>query len=210
VFRFVKFPLSVLVCQACLANPSTPVILISVDTLRADHLSCYQAGRRPTPHIDSLAKRGTLFSQVSSPFPLTLPSHAALLTSTYPFTNGVQDNGVPLKPGAATLATILKGAGYKTAAFIGSFVLDRRFGLNRGFDVYDGPIDLHNKMTTGPVERKRLGAQTADAAMQWLDRNSSAPLFSISPSVRPALTVRSSAGRELAPRRNRLYRRIGL
>jgi choline-sulfatase len=177
VFRFVYFPLAALVCQACYASPSTPVILISVDTLRADHLSCYQPGRRPTPHIDSLARKGTLFSQVSSPFPLTLPSHVALFTSTYPFTNAVQDNGVPLKAGAVTLATILKGAGYKTAAFVGSFVLDRRFGLNRGFDVYDGPLDVHNKMTTGPVERKRPGAQTADAAMQWLDRNSSTPFF---------------------------------
>jgi arylsulfatase A-like enzyme/Tfp pilus assembly protein PilF len=175
--RFVYLALAVLACQACYALPSTPVILISVDTLRADHLSCYQPGRRPTPHIDALAKKGTLFSQVSSPFPLTLPSHVALFTSTYPFTNGVQDNGVPLKSTAVTLATVLKNAGYKTAAFVGSFVLDRRFGLSRGFDVYDGPIDLHNKTTASPVERKRAGAQTADAAMRWLERNSGAPYF---------------------------------
>jgi len=175
--RFVCLALAVLVGRACYALPSTPVILISVDTLRADHLSCYQAGRRPTPHIDALAKKGTLFSQVSSPFPLTLPSHVALLTSTYPFENGVEDNGVPLKSTAVTLATVLKNAGYSTAAFVGSFVLDRRFGLNRGFDVYDGPIDLHNKTTTGPVERKRPGAQVTAAAMRWLERNSSTPFF---------------------------------
>lgn len=175
--RFVYLALAVLAGQACYALPSTPVILISVDTLRADHLSCYQAGRRPTPHIDALAKEGTLFSQVSSPFPLTLPAHAALLTSTYPFTNGVQDNGVPLPSSAVTLATVLKNAGYKTAAFVGSFVLDRRFGLSRGFDVYDGPIDLHNKATAAPLERKRPGAQTAEAAMQWVERNSTTPFF---------------------------------
>jgi arylsulfatase A-like enzyme len=110
MFRFLYALLAAVLCQAGYAQTSTPVILISVDTLRADHLSSYQAGRRPTPHIDALAKNGTLFSQVSSPFPLTLPAHAALFTSTYPFANGVEDNGVPLQPAAVTLATVLKKA----------------------------------------------------------------------------------------------------
>jgi arylsulfatase A-like enzyme/Tfp pilus assembly protein PilF len=177
MFRSVRLPLLALVCQVCYALPSTPVILISVDTLRADHLSCYQSSRRPTPHIDSLANKGTLFSQISSPFPLTLPAHTALFTSTYPFANGVEDNGVPLKSTAVTLATVLKTVGYRTAAFVGSFVLDRRFGLDRGFDVYEGPIDLHNKTAAGTVERKRPGAQVAEAAMRWVERNSDAPFF---------------------------------
>jgi choline-sulfatase len=155
---------------------ATPVILISVDTLRADHLSCYEARRRPTPHIDALAKHGTLFSQVSSACPLTLPSHVALFTSTYPLMNGVEDNGVPLRSTAVTLATLLKSAGYRTGAFVASFVLDRRFGLDRGFDVYDGPIDVHNE-TTAPVERKRPGAQVAGAALRWLERNPDTPFF---------------------------------
>jgi len=176
VFRFAFQIPAVLVCQIASAGPSTPVILISVDTLRADHLSSYQTGRRQTPHIDSLVKNGTLFSQVSSPYPLTLPAHAALLTSTYPFANGVQDNGVPLKTPAVTLATVLKGAGYHTGAFVGSFVLDRRFGLSQGFDVYDGPLDIHNQ-STPQTERKRPGAQVAEAAMRWLGHNSSAPFF---------------------------------
>lgn len=171
------FALAALVCAPVCAHPSTPVILISVDTLRADHLSCYQTGRRPTPHIDALAKNGTLFSQISSPFPLTLPSHVALFTSTYPFANRVEDNGVPLAPSAVTLATVLKSAGYKTGAFVGSFVLDRRFGLNRGFDVYDGPLDVHNKTSYGAIERKRPGGEVAGAAMHWLERNSSEPFF---------------------------------
>ncbi|HKE26521.1 MAG TPA: sulfatase-like hydrolase/transferase [Bryobacteraceae bacterium] len=156
---------------------ATPVILISVDTLRADHLSCYQAGRRPTPHIDSLAKPGTLFSQVSSPFPLTLPSHVALFTSTPSFVNGVQDNGIPLKAPRSTLAAALKAAGYRTGAFVGSFVLDRRFGLNQGFDVYEGPLDVHNKVNAGPMERKRPGAEVAEAAMRWVERNADRPFF---------------------------------
>lgn len=177
MLRFVRVAVPVLLCCAALAQPATPVILISVDTLRADHLSCYQAGRRQTPHIDSLAKNGTLFSQVSSPFPLTLPSHVALFTSTYPFVNGVQDNGVPLKSTAVTLATVLKHAGYRTGAFVSSFVLDRRFGLSRGFDMYDGPLDLHNQTTPTAIDRKRPGAQVAEAAMRWLERDSSAPFF---------------------------------
>ncbi|MDP8980784.1 MAG: sulfatase-like hydrolase/transferase [Acidobacteriota bacterium] len=175
--RLVYSVLAALICQTIYAQTSTPVILISVDTLRADHLSSYQAGRRPTPHIDALAKNGTLFSQVSSPFPLTLPAHAALLTSTYPLANGVEDNGIPLPTSAVTLAAVLKKAGYHTAAFVGSFVLDRRFGLNQGFDVYDGPVDLHNKAATVPLERKRQGAQVTEAATRWLERNSNTPFF---------------------------------
>jgi arylsulfatase A-like enzyme/Flp pilus assembly protein TadD len=177
VFRFALFPLAALVGQVCCAAASTPVILISVDTLRADHLSCYQANRRPTPHIDELARKGTLFSQVNTPFPLTLPAHTALLTSLYPFTTGVEDNGVPLGSNPATLATILKSGGYRTAAFVSSFVLDRRFGLNRGFDVYEGPVEPHDPAPGAPVEHKLAGAQVAGAAEHWLERNSSGPYF---------------------------------
>lgn len=159
------------------AQPSIPVILISVDTLRADHLSCYRAGKQPTPHIDSLAKNGTLFTQVSSPVPLTLPSHVALFTSAYPFSSGAQDNGIPLRSTVTTLATVLKHAGYRTAAFVGSFVLDRRFGLSLGFDVYDSPFDLHGKTATDVGDLKRPGMQVAQAAMQWLEHNSTGPFF---------------------------------
>jgi arylsulfatase A-like enzyme/Flp pilus assembly protein TadD len=177
VFRFAFLAVAAFVCTISYGQPSTPVILISVDTLRADHLSCYQPGRKLTPHIDSLAKNGTLFSQVNSPYPLTLPAHVALFTSTYPFTNGVQDNGVPLNASPATLATELKSAGYRTGAFVGSFILDRRFGLARGFDVYDGPLDLHKKTENGAIERKRPGAQVAEAAKRWVEQNKNAPFF---------------------------------
>src|SRR5713226_8555588 len=165
-----------LACVAGSAQPSTPVILISVDTLRADHLGCYQAVRKLTPHIYSIARNGTLFSQVSALVPLTLPSHVALLTSTYPFANGVEDNGVPFAAGT-TLTTVLKRAGYRTAAFVGSFVLDRRFGLSSDFDVYDSPFDLHNKTVADVGALKRPGAQVAAAAMHWLDQNANPPFF---------------------------------
>jgi len=163
-------------CAVGYAQPSTPVILISVDTLRADHLGCYQAIRKITPHIDSIARNGTLFSQVSALVPLTLPSHVALFTSTYPFANGVADNGIPLATGT-TIATILKNAGYRTAAFVGSFVLDRRFGLSRDLDVYDSPFDLHSKTVADVGDLKRPGAQVAAAAMRWLDQNANSPFF---------------------------------
>jgi hypothetical protein len=89
----------------------------------------------------------------------------------------VEDNGVPLKASAITLATVLKSRGYRTGAFVASFVLDRRFGLNRGFDVYDGPLDGHNRSTNPVIERERAGAQVAEAAMRWLERNSNGPFF---------------------------------
>ena len=77
---------------------STPVILISVDTLRADHLSCYGYKKIRTPHFDSLAKGGTLFGAVDTPVPMTLPAHTSLLTSQYPFVHGVEENGQPVRP----------------------------------------------------------------------------------------------------------------
>ncbi|PYU91632.1 MAG: hypothetical protein DMG25_14230, partial [Acidobacteria bacterium] len=131
---------------------STSVILISVDTLRADRLSCYGSRRAQTPHIDAMTRGGTLFSEVSAQAPLTLPSHVSLLTSTYPFANGIEDNGEQLAPGAVTLATVLKLRGYRTAAFVGAFVLDRRFGLSQGFDVYESPFDLHREAGRDPGE----------------------------------------------------------
>jgi arylsulfatase A-like enzyme/Tfp pilus assembly protein PilF len=176
-YRFGYVALALLTCSLADAQPSTPVILISVDTLRADRLGCYQSARRLTPHIDAFAKTGTLFAAVSSLVPLTLPSHVALFTSTYPFVNHVQENGVPLGTNAITLTTVLKKRGYRTAAFVGAFVLDRRFGLNRGFDVYDSPFDLHKQTVTDVGELKRQGSQVTSAAMRWLERNPSAPFF---------------------------------
>ena len=158
-------------------KPQTPVILISVDTLRADHLSCY--GYRPvnTTHIDAIAEGGTLFTEVNSQVPLTLPSHVSLFTSTYPFWNGIEDNAQPLAAGAVTLATVLRSLGYQTAAFVGGFVLDRRFGLNQGFDVYDSPFDPQGSSGIEPSDLKRPGEEVVHAATQWLQKNSRHPFF---------------------------------
>src|ERR1700689_2987780 len=105
-----------LACLApCLfAAEQTPVILISIDTLRADHLSAYGYRTVQTPNIDAFAERGTLFSHPDSQIPLTLPSPSSLFTSTYPFQNRIEENAEPVPPGAVTLASVLRSHGYKT------------------------------------------------------------------------------------------------
>ncbi|GAB4123980.1 MAG: hypothetical protein Kow001_21150 [Acidobacteriota bacterium] len=135
---------------ACTAAPVPPepasppsaavrpnVLLISIDTLRADHLSCYGNTRIHTPALDRLAAEGILFERAFTPVPITLPAHASLLTGTYPLAHGVRDNsGFVLPDAAETLAEALRREGYATAAFVGSFVLDSRFGLDQGFSHY--------------------------------------------------------------------------
>ncbi|HTV55274.1 MAG TPA: sulfatase-like hydrolase/transferase, partial [Terriglobia bacterium] len=155
----------------------TPVILISVDTLRADHLSCYGDKRIHTPHIDALAEGGALFARSASLVPLTFPSHVTLLTSTYPFANGIEDNGDELPPGAVTLATVLRARGYRTAAFVSTFILDRRFGLDQGFEVYDSPFDLHLHAGIDPGDIKRPASAVESAAARWIGANAGKPFF---------------------------------
>ena len=147
-----------------------PVILISIDTLRADHLSCYGYKKLQTPHIDSLARGGTVFAEISSQAPITLPSHVSLFTSTYPFANGIRENAQVLPPGAVTLATVLAGHGYNTAAFIGGYFLDRRFGLAQGFQTYDSPFD--SRVINGALDLKRPAVEVLKGAENWLAQNS--------------------------------------
>ena len=156
---------------------SPSVILISVDTLRADHLSCYGYRGLQTPHIDAIAQGGTLFTEVNTQVPLTLPSHVSLLTSTYPFWNGVEDHAEPLPGGIVTLAMVLKSRGYDTSGFVGGFVLDRQFGLDKGFDVYNSPFDSQGQPGIDPADLKRPGEEVAQSATRWLEKNSTHPFF---------------------------------
>lgn len=167
---------AVLSPAAATAASPPPVILISVDTLRADYVSSF-GSRGKTPNIDSLAKGGTLFMQASSQVPLTLPSHASMLTSTQPLANGVTDNGQVLPKTAVTLAEVLKRRGYATAAFVGGFVLDRRFGLDQGFDYYDSPFDTPSSKETSSEDLKRLGGDVIAAASKWIEKNRASPFF---------------------------------
>jgi choline-sulfatase len=109
--------------------------------------------------------------------PLTLPSHVSMLTSTYPFVSGVEDNGDRLAPGTVTLASTLYSQGYLTAAFIGGFVLDKRFGLDQGFDTYDGPTASLNSSSTDPGDIKRKGEAVAQAGEEWLNAHADRPFF---------------------------------
>jgi arylsulfatase A-like enzyme len=161
------------------AAEKTPVLLISIDTLRADHLSAYGYTTLRTPHIDSFGRDGTTYLRIDTQIPLTLPSHTSLMTSTYPFENQVEENGETVPTGAVTLASVLHANGYRTAAFIGSAMLDRRYGLDKGFDVYDSPFET----VAGEIPNPYSGRVRRDAALvtratrQWIEANRGAPVF---------------------------------
>jgi len=117
---------------------SPNVLIITMDTTRADHLGCYGYDKIKTPHIDAAAKEGVLFEEAFSVQPVTLPSHCSIFTGKYPFSHGVRDNNIyRLAEENLTLAEILKKRNYVTAAFISSYILDRQFGLTQGFHFYN-------------------------------------------------------------------------
>ncbi|MCP4708511.1 MAG: sulfatase-like hydrolase/transferase, partial [Planctomycetes bacterium] len=121
------------------------VILISIDTCRADHLSCYGFDRPTTPNIDELARQGVLFEKAFSPVPLTLPAHCSMLTGTYPPYHQVHDNfGYKLADNQLTLAEIFQDNNFHTGAVISAFVLDQQFGLQQGFDQYHDQFENSN------------------------------------------------------------------
>ena len=158
------------------------VLLVTLDTTRADRLGCYGYAPARTPFLDSLAAAGTRFDRAYSPAPITTPAHASILTGLYPFEHGVRNNGdFYLADRFQTLATILEKSGYRTAAFVSAFVLDRRYGLARGFDVYDDRQDGDdNTAQVINLEAERRGDRTAAAMSAWLDRyaqDRSAPFF---------------------------------
>jgi len=154
------------------------VILITLDTVRADHLACYGYDRIQTPTLDGLARDGVVFERAISQVPLTWPSHAAILTGTYPFQNGVQDfTGQPLAPQFHSVAQALKQHGYATGAVVSAFVLDRSWGLNRGFDFYDDAFsaETFQKKDIGLVDRK--AAESVTHAIGWLKKTPHRPFF---------------------------------
>ncbi|MEW6382129.1 MAG: tetratricopeptide repeat protein [bacterium] len=158
-------------------KPLPNILLISIDTLRADHLGCYGYRGIPTPHIDHLAREGMLVTSCYTPVPITLPSHATLMTGQYPLAHNVRDNGTfRLGEESLTLAEILKSKGYQTAAFVGAFVLDSRFGLDQGFDIYDDQMELEGKKSDLLFEERRA-EEVIGAAGNWLDQKQPGPFF---------------------------------
>ena len=154
------------------------VLLITVDTTRADHLPAYGYKNIRTPNLDSLAKQGILFRQCATTSPLTLPAHCSIFTGTYPTYHGVRINGnTALSSENLTLAEAFSENGYQTGAFVGAFVLDGRWGLNQGFSHYDDQFDLKKfkKLDLGLVQRP--GNEIADAALAWLEEQNDKPFF---------------------------------
>src|SRR5213593_426329 len=150
-------------CRGC------NVLLITIDTLRADRVGAYGGPAGLTPSLDRVASEGLQLTRAYSAAPLTLPSHASILTATSPPVHGLRTNGLfRLGPSIPTLATVLKGAGYRTGAFVGSFVLDARFGLNRGFDEYDDRYgEKHAGDDTEGAERR--GEDVVRPALAWIN-----------------------------------------
>jgi arylsulfatase A-like enzyme/Tfp pilus assembly protein PilF len=153
------------------AVPKAPVnvILVTLDTARADRLGCYGNQQIRTSTLDALAADGVVFDHAIAQVPLTWPSHAVILTGTYPFQNGVQDfTGQPLAPKFRSVAQAFREHGYATGAVISSFVLDRSWGLNRGFDFYDDAFSAtaFQEKELGLVERR--ADESVTHALEWL------------------------------------------
>jgi arylsulfatase A-like enzyme len=157
---------------------SLNVLIITLDTIRADRLSAYGNRRIETPFVDGLARRGVLFEMCTAPAPLTLPSHTSIFTGTYPVYHGVRDNGDFVVPaGLTTMAQLFREKGYRTGAFVGAFVLSARWGLNRGFDVYTEPTGASAAEILSMGDVQRRGEAVVDDALAWLQQPSTSPFF---------------------------------
>ncbi len=171
IHRLIFFFLSV-----CYGYPSPEtdkerlnVLIITIDTLRADWLSCYGSEHLQTPNIDSLAERGILFSRAFANTSTTLPSHTNILLGTTPLYHGVHDNiNFVVREGFLTLAEYLKEHNYSTGAFIGAYPLHSKFGLNQGFDTYDDEIE--HLPFEDFMSGERRGEVVIDRALCWLKK----------------------------------------
>jgi arylsulfatase A-like enzyme/cytochrome c-type biogenesis protein CcmH/NrfG len=152
------------------------VLLITLDTTRADRIGCYGYERAETPRLDRLAAEGLLFEHCITPSAYTLPSHSSIMTGTYPPYHGVRINGnAGLADVQVTMAERLRDRGYKTGAFVGAFVLDGRWGLNQGFDHYDDDFDVPPDQRLDLAGVQRPANVVVDAAMKWLDEGRGKP-----------------------------------
>ncbi|HEY2090427.1 MAG TPA: sulfatase-like hydrolase/transferase [Thermoanaerobaculia bacterium] len=148
------------------------VILVTIDTLRADSLGFAGKADVKTPFLDSLAARGVVFMNAHAHNVITLPSHVNILTGLYPFQHGVRENaGFTLDPKTPTVATLLKPLGYTTGAFVGAFPLDSRFGLNQGFDTYDDNYGKGESSIDFVVPERRAEAVLKAATAWWASRD---------------------------------------
>ncbi len=151
------------------------VILISIDTCRADHLSCYGFERPTTPNIDALAAEGVLFRNAITPVPLTLPAHSSMLTGTIPAYHGIHFNDErPLDESNTTLAEVMKKHGYATGAVVAAHVLDSKLGIAQGFDYYNDEYEEPNRLD---FSRGRIAEESSDVACEWFTEHKDEPFF---------------------------------
>lgn len=172
--------------SGCDSRAPRGVLVVTIDTCRADRLGCYGAARPTTAAMDALAARGTVFEQASAPAPLTLPSHCTLLTGLYPDRHTVRDNGAARLPESAdTLPEILRDAGWSTAAFVAAFPVESKFGLDQGFDTYgddfSGPAagtgfsERTNDVASRLFYDERTASEVVDEALPWLEAAARGP-----------------------------------
>ena len=163
-------PLALLGCgSAPVTKPvARNLLLITIDTLRADHVGAYGYARARTGTLDGLAKNGVVFEHAYAAAPITLPSHATLLTGRYPPGHGARDNGLKVSATVPTLATELHAKGFATAAFVAAFPLDHQFGLDRGFDVYG---DRLPRGADGKLANERPAVDVVNDAIGWLNKS---------------------------------------
>lgn len=155
------------------------IVLVTLDTVRADHLGCYGYEQGATPNLDQLAREGVLFEQALSPVPVTLPSHSSMFTGLYPPQHGVHYNGTfKLEPSFRTMAEILEEHGYATGAVPASFAVAKRFGLDQGFDEYEDLFaEKRDNKEELPANAERKAEDVAARGVAWLDRHRSGPAF---------------------------------
>ncbi len=162
-----------------LARPRTagPFVLVSIDTLRADHLAVYGYTNGRTPVLDALAREAVVFDRAYAHAPQTLPSHASIFTGLLPFEHNVRDNaGFTLPDTVPTLASLFQAAGYRTAGFVSSYILRAETGIGRGFDVYDATFTIRPGQKAS-AQVQRPGPDTLAVATDWLDRQTDPKFF---------------------------------
>lgn len=180
--------------MGCARRGRINVLFVVVDTLRADRLKCYGWREDTSPHVDSLAERGVLFKNMICQVPQTLPSFCTILTGNYLMTHGVRANGLfALSPEAKTLAEVFYDAGYKTAAFIGGFPLDARFGTDQGFETYWDTMEVCRPMEGlkrnaegkfswlghTPRNFENTANRITDKAVEWISLKDRQPFFTM-------------------------------
>src|SRR3954469_18507659 len=163
---------------AGVARDRLNLVIVTLDTTRADRIGAYGSHEVETPTIDRLASEGVLFEQAVSAAPLTLPAHSSLFTGKFPPEHGVRDNGgFFLGPEQVTLAEVLKGRGYRTGGFVAAYVLASKWGINQGFDTYVGKFDLSESRGISMRAIQRPRHERVDQPLPWIEQASDSPFL---------------------------------